>query len=307
MATDEWMTQIKSVHNWGIIPLSSSQIKSGRYSVLGRGLWSEVLDVGDGTALKLTRRRCAGIGDGLAKIQREVRVLQAVRAKGYQSGLAIAEVCGWGERLDCDPRKDDFSLWLQTMIVPGRVRTVAELEKLSELEVQLVGASIACAIANIHNALRPVEPNLRIPTATENLQMIADEICEDREGTRYATRILKILNRLGSEPSYLIHGDCNISNFLFKGDAVCSVVDFAETRKGFYEEDLAAIVAELPSYRTVLIQSFEKMKGCSVIESRLNYGLAMKAFLSFVISRRLGNWAESDAAQYRLNRILKEI
>ena len=282
-------------------------VELGQLSVLGTGLWGLVFDLEDGTALKLARRRCAGIGDGLSKIKREADVLRAIHATGYRSTLAIAEVLGWGERSNQDLAAGAPSLWLRTTIVPGRVRTSLELQKLSKQAARTICASIAGAITAVHKMLQQSAPNLEIPTATEMLQGVVGEMHNDPEGKTYATRLLKILESLEDKPSPVIHGDFNLSNVLFEGSTVCSVVDFAETRRGFYEEDLAAIIAELPSYRNILIEEFESVTGRSVIKSRLDYGLAMKAFFSFIIARRLGNDDQSIVARCLLEKTLKEI
>ncbi|MEL6556174.1 MAG: hypothetical protein AAFQ63_22365 [Cyanobacteria bacterium J06621_11] len=107
------------------IPLSSQQIESGQFPVLGSGLWGSVLNVGDGSVLKLARKKCVGIGDGQVKIQREVSVLRAIAATNCQQDLITANVLGWGERqVKTLSAQDDRALWLHTSRVPGIARTV---------------------------------------------------------------------------------------------------------------------------------------------------------------------------------------
>jgi len=273
-----------------MILLQSSFEKCTPSSVLGTGLWGEVFDVGEDTVLKLSRRKCAGIGDGWIKVQREVEVLKAIEATGEHSELSIARVCGWGERSIQSPSTDNRELWLQMTKVLGKGRTVAELHSLREKEKSVVAISIATAIAEIHRLLRLSAGKLHLPTAEDSLLMIQDEVRdhpETKSGAKYIAQLLKAVKAIGCSSLDIIHGDFNISNILFCADSVSAVVDFAETRQGFWEEDIAAIVDELPSYQRRIIAAFELATGRSVSEQKLNYGLTLRALLTFLISCRL--------------------
>ncbi len=290
------------------IPLSTQQIESNKFAILGTGIWGTVLDVGDETILKLARQKCAGIGDGLEKIRREAHVLRAIESQGHHSSLSFAKVRGWGQRSNVDSRTDDDrNVWLHTSRVPGRTRSVAELKIVSGTEVLLISSSICRALVEVHEVLQRAAPITGVSSAKENLEMIASEIRGDLEGSLYLERFSRILVTLENEPTRLIHGDFNISNLLFEGTTVRSVIDFAETRVGFPEEDLAAIITELPFHRYSLLQSYQLLTNGSVVERRLTYGLAMQSFLSYLISRRMGSQNESNAARSSLEQLLREL
>ncbi|MEL6554236.1 MAG: phosphotransferase [Cyanobacteria bacterium J06621_11] len=182
---------------------------------------------------------------------------------------------------------------------------LTQLEKVSDQAIKEIASSIADAIAALHKLLHQATSHLQVPTAQENLEMLAKETAGLRNSDWYVIQLREKLKALRTEATPIIHGDCNISNLLFAGNTVCAAVDFAEVRRGFYEEDLAAIIAELPHYKSALIAAFESYSGCSVNESQLNYGLALNAFISYAISSRAGNELLSAVCRESLEKFLK--
>lgn len=194
--------------NGNTIPLSLRQIESNRFPALGTGLWGTVLDLGDGTVLKLARRRCAGIGDGLEKVQREASVLKAIEARCHRPAVGIARVRGWGERSAPDIASgDDRTVWLHTTRVPGDEREVLELERATESEASAVGSSVCRALVEVHALLRQAAPESFIPSAAENLEAIASEVHGDMDAEACVARLVHVSNDLGGDHQQLIHGD----------------------------------------------------------------------------------------------------
>ncbi|MEL6469801.1 MAG: phosphotransferase [Cyanobacteria bacterium J06623_4] len=282
--------------------------------LLGTGLWGEVIDLEDGTVLKLTRRKCAGIGDGLVKLQREVEVLHAFEAINEPLPISVARVQGWGtQRQSLSSRElpqviqsdDDRKLWLRTTKLLGYARTASELEWLPRPEKGEIAGSMATAIASIHTLLQQASVQLNLPSAEASLLMLLHEVEDDAEGSKYIEQLLKILETMRKLPQMPIHGDLNISNLLFNRNEITAVVDFAETRQGFYEEDIAALISELPGYREQLIEAIARQTGHVVDERKLRYGLALKALLSFLIARRLRVGSSLKIEQENLEHLLK--
>lgn len=261
-------------------------------STLGKGLWGEVLDLNNGTVLKLSRRKCAGIGDGLLKLQREVDVLRAIELINKPSQTFVAKVKGWGQQTPKSQQpNDDRELWLHITKVPGHTKTTAALESLSTKEKEAVATSIILALTSLHTllnqaVLNQVGQTLDLPDTEENLQSLKRQTKNDAEGQQRIEHLQKQLQTIEDRPNTVIHGDFNLSNLLFEDNTVTAIVDFAETRKGFYEEDLAALISEIPSYQTLLLKKFETVTGHTINHHKLNYALALKSLLTFLIARR---------------------
>lgn len=73
------------------------QFDPAKYALLGSGLWGDVLDLDDGTVLKVARESCAGIGSGIEKIQQEFAVLTHISRHKTDQVLSVPQALGWGE------------------------------------------------------------------------------------------------------------------------------------------------------------------------------------------------------------------
>ena len=268
---------------------------------LGSGLWGVVYDLGDGTVLKRSKQICAGVGEGLEKIKREQLVLSALEEHCSKQQLAVPRPLGWGAHSD-----GEYPNWLQTTRVAGSVRKVAEIAKLPTERQAVVGRAVAVALVQLQQMLATADLEGRVPTAQENLQSLAKGLTDDSVSLNYLGRLQQMLAKLGNAEQQVIHGDFNISNLLFSGDTVNAVIDFAETRQGFYEEDLIAIVSELPALRESLFNTFEELTGYAINAERLQYALALKSLLTYAICKRLGEKAASEEAELRLKEQLSD-
>lgn len=276
-----------------------------QYPILGAGLWGEVIDADD-YVIKFSKRRCAGLGDGLVKVQREADVLRGIARSPIQSDTAFAQLIGWGTSEADKGLSKRHMLWLKTTKLPGQTQAVQTLLNLPSAEGHQVARSIASALFNVHKQLERIA-KLPLSTPSQSLQTICEDVGDDAVARCYVQQLVSTLATLGADNIISIHGDFNLSNLLFEGSNVCGVVDFAEARQGFAEEDLAAVIAELPAYRSVLVKSYEERTGCRISERRLNYGLALKAFLSFAIARRLNNCKISQGMEKKLHRYLQRL
>ncbi len=265
------------------------------YPVLGRGIWGSVVDLGNGTVVKLARRTCAGIGDGLDKMRREYAVLQALPDRSPCDGIAFPRALEFGAE-----RPGESPLWLHTSKLPGRVWKVAEIRNLPEDTVSALAQTIGAAASTTQKVLAEAGLAHQLPTIEEYVTNVTSSFSGDNRAITYLSRLLSISHTLPASENCVVHGDFNISNLLFDSDRVIGVIDFAETRIGYPEDDLAAIVGELPSLKNAVIDSFESSSGRKVDRSRLDFASAMQALFTFVICNRLDEHAERDAARSRL-------
>ena len=121
-----------------------------RYPVLGAGLWGEVLDAGD-CVIKFSKRRCAGLGDGLIKVQREADVLREIARSPIQSDTAFAQLIDWGTSDTNEGLSKRHTLWLKTTKLPGRYSTSPQEKDIRLLNQSLLRSS---TFTNSLSALR---------------------------------------------------------------------------------------------------------------------------------------------------------
>lgn len=284
----------------------SPNVDLSKLPVLGRGVWGFVLDLKDGTVLKLAKPKCAGIGDGAQKILREATVLRAIHAVEPKSVVNIPKFIACGERKCTASSFSDCPLWLRTTKVIGTVTQTANLVDLSTHEACKIATSISRSIIEIHNRLERAKLNSLVPGIQQNQENLFKDLGHHNAASAYFHEMGRILKMLSHDAIKVIHGDFNISNILFEHNSVVSVVDFAETRVGFAEEDLASIISEVPNIGTFVCEEFERRSGASVNSKKLNFALASNDFFNYLISERLGQHEDSEAARKRLEKYLGE-
>ena len=170
-----------------------------------------------------------------------------------------------------------------------------------------IGSSVGTALAGLHRDLERALVAKTLPTTTDSLRNAQREFGDDAQAIEFVAGIQKALNKLAEKPLTVIHGDFNISNLLFEKNQVRSITDFAETRCGFYEEDLAPVIEELPALHAPLVSAFERASGRKVSDERLLVALATFELFTFAISGRLRNVAERSGSQDRLVKLLGQL
>lgn len=283
------------------LPFDPKEIS--RFPVLGEGVWGSVIDLQNGTVLKVARERCAGIGNGRQKIEREFGTLSALHSRREPSDIFIPDALGYGNIPGA--AHPNPTIWLQTTKAPGLVRKVSELRGLSGSEMGTIASSIGVALSNLHRDLGKVLASSQLDTTTNSLRNAQKEFCDDPQAIEFMTQVQEILER--STEDMVIHGDFNISNLLFDKNRVVSILDFAETRCGFYEEDLASIIAELPTFQVPLITAYQDASGYQVDERRLLLAQAIFELFTFVISNRQKDANERSGSQMRLSMLFEQL
>ncbi len=282
-----------------IPPIDPATVDLDSYPVIGAGIWGSVFDLRNETVVKLARRTCAGIGDGLDKMRREYMVLQALPDRSTCGSIAFPRALGFGAA-----RPGAYPLWLHTSKLPGRVWKVAEIRNLPDDTASALATKIGEAASTTQEALAKAQLEHQLPTLEGYMASIQSSLTGNDHAIAYLSRLLSISHALPTAERCVIHGDFNISNLLCDGKRVTGVIDFAETRIGYPEDDVAAIIGELPSLRSALIESFEAASGRKIDKSRLDFASAMQALFTLIICDRLDEHAEGEAARSRLESYL---
>jgi|GEM_PF-643044 len=232
------------------------------WSELGVGVWGVVYDLGDGSVLKLVRKR-GGLGSPGALIQREVNALNALGGRDCGS-FAVPELLGHGDLdLPANPFVAPLEGWLRLSKLEGRLlgAAVPSTPDTRQRLGETLGAALAdfhaeaTAIAKAEN-LSPQDPVLRsigelraaLPKPED--KALCDQLRE--KWTSLSTR----------EPVFL-HGDVNLSNVLVTGDGRFSLLDFAESGFGLPHAEFRHF-EERPEIRDALFMGYQAASGAPI-------------------------------------------
>jgi hypothetical protein len=272
---------------------------------LGRGLWGPTLDLGDGTVLKLVRRR-AGIGDGLEICANEARVLAALG--GRRLGLLeIPRLVAYGT-FAADPAASahGYGAWLRLSRVAGTPFGEQRLARLAGRERDRFAASFGEAIAILQREAnqtlgRSATLDDRVSALLAGLATASPADAGLCAGLTDALRAIPDERRRG-----FIHGDAHLSNLLVGDDGtICGVVDFAEAGRGFPEIDLAYL-HWLPQIAVRARLSYEAA-AAPMDDAAYHLAGAIYALTAAVISEQNGDAGDAVADRQRLDVCLEAI
>ena len=283
-------------------------VPAGPYPILGHGLWGPTLDLGDGTLLKLVRRR-AGIGDGRDIHANETRVLSLLDGRRLD-GLAIPRPTAQsGFPAQSQAATDGYAAWLRLTRVVGRPIDEHWLADRSETERERFAVSFGTAAVSLR----------RITT-----QMTDDQcaILDDRVGAllralpsastrvddrRLAARLLDAVEAIpDARRSGFVHGDLHLQNLLVDDSGrVCGIIDFGEAGRGFAEVDLAYL-HWLPTIEAHVLQIYREAAG-PIDERAYHLAGAIYALTAAVLTEQAGDVVEAAAERQRLSACLKKM
>jgi len=280
------------------------ELDGAELRILGEGLWGIVLDLNDGTVLKLTRKH-AGVGDGVLKIRQDIAALQALSAVTIHNAKVPIYHSDGTVPLNTSLADDGFSVWSRISRLPGRVLTVKQIGLMNQESVSLIGRSIGKALAELHLALA----HLPVGAIPENDRFVElNEAITDRPVYKNLVKQMrKAIDRLEySEKPCFRHGDFNISNLLFDEQLnVSGIVDFAECRPGYLEKDISDIVKEVPQLEAAVIEEYEKSAERRISKKLIRLGLAENLLTGAIITElRENNPKAAEVMRKRFEELL---
>ncbi len=263
--------------------------------VLGHGVWGPTLDLGDGTLLKLVRRR-AGIGDGLDIYGNEARVLAALGGRPL-GRLAVPLLVSHGTfAIHTTAVAHGYAAWLRLTRVAGTSFSEDRLARLSGRERDRFAAGFGEVIAILQ--AEATKALSRSPPLDDRVRALLTGLAAaspaDRDLCAALTTRLEAIPERRSRG--FVHGDAHLSNLLVDEDGlVCGVIDFAEAGRCFPEIDLAYL-HWLPHIAAAARQAYKAATG-GIDEAAYNLAGAIYALTSAVIVER--NVNPGDAATDR--------
>lgn len=272
-------------------------LPAGGPQVVGEGMWGPTLALGDGSLLKLVRRR-AGIGDGSDICANEARVL-AVLQGGPVEGVTLPRLIGHGAfAQETTGAAAGFAGWLRLTRVPGRPFGEADLAALSESGRDRFARSFGRSIARLQrDATRIAGPRLAsLDERARALLRILAGSSPDRQERELARHLLARLEAMPEHSrSRFVHGDAHLHNLTVDDDGeVRGFFDLAEGGRGFPEIDLAYL-HWLPHIADPVRHSFAEIAG-PVDETAYRLAGAIYALIGCVIARQHGEPGDADRA-----------
>jgi aminoglycoside phosphotransferase (APT) family kinase protein len=285
------MTQPAFSLDWLREAITDPPMKGVR--ALGHGLWGPTVDLGDGTVLKLVRRR-AGIGDGLEICGNEARVLAALGG-GPLGHLAVPRLLAHATIAAGSPAAaEGYAAWMRLTRVAGTSFSEERLARLSARERDRFAGSFGESIGVLHQEAAAALANASIPL-DDRVQALLNGLAAASPADNALCHALSA--HLQAVPAArrrsFIHGDFHLSNLLVGEDGLISgVVDFAEAGRGLPEIDLAYL-HWFPQIAAAARRSYQVAAG-PIDDVAYNLAGAIYALTSAVILEQNG---EAGAAR----------
>lgn len=228
------------------------------WNELGEGLWGIVYDLGDGSVLKLVRKR-GGLGSAAALIQREVSALNVLGARRC-GGFEIPELRGHGDiNLPANPFVAPLEGWLHLSKLEGR-RLGNAIPPTPDGRQQL-GETLGAALADFHEDANKITGAKDLPQKDPILRAIGqlrDALAKPED--KALCDGLKERWVSVSSPAVFLHGDVNLSNILVTADGRFSLLDFAECGMGAAHAEFRHF-EERPELRDAIFMGYQVASG----------------------------------------------
>jgi tRNA A-37 threonylcarbamoyl transferase component Bud32 len=229
------------------------------WAELGSGIWGTVFDLGDGSVLKLIRKR-GGLGSPAALIQRETQALE--KFGGQQiGGLQLPTLIGHGDlSLPANPFVAPLEGWIRLSKVDGQILS-ARIPSHPEKRHQL-GEQLGAAIAQFHEDATPLASDLPKTDPIERAVTHLQNALAKPEDKNLCRRLLERWQQSNHEPTFL-HGDINFSNVLVDDAGRFSLLDFAECGFGPAHADFRHF-EDRPEFRDALFLGYQAASGAPI-------------------------------------------
>ncbi len=228
------------------------------WTELSEGLWGVVYDLGDGTVLKLVRKR-GGLGSAAALIHREVAALRILGGRQC-GGMHIPELVGHGDiDLPANPFVSPLEGWLRLSKLEGR-RLGDAIPPTPDAR-QRMGERLGAALADFHAETKDLGDKADPPGKDPILRAIGQlrDALPKPEDKDLCDRLQERWASLPSAPVFL-HGDANLSNLLVTETGEFGLVDFAECGVGPAHAEFRHF-EERPEIRDAIFMGYQAVSG----------------------------------------------
>lgn len=239
-----------------------SDVPPPPWTELGQGVWGIVYDLGDGTVLKLVRKR-GGLGTPAALIYREVETLKMLGGRRV-GGFAIPELLDHGDlHLPSNPLFAPMEGFLRMTRLRGG--TLAQNLPFQPEKRQQVAERFGAALADFHvEAARLID--MAHPAFTDPLVRAATQLksaLRSADDRRLAEEVLALWTARPAPAPVFLHGDMNLSNVLMAADGSFGLCDFGEAGIGIAHSEFRHF-EERPEIRDVIFWGYQAASGAPI-------------------------------------------
>ncbi len=260
MPTMNLMTIEEVVHD--ALIESEPDLPAPPWKETGHGVWGTVYDLGDGTVLKLVRKR-GGLGSAAGLIHRETSALAALGGQRV-GGFQLPALLGHGTlSLPANPFVAPLEGWLRLSRLNGEILS-ARVPSDPDAR-QRLGERLGAAIADFHAATPALNNAGKIPITDPIDRAIGllqtalpkpeDKILCERLRTRWHER--------DTPTPVLLHGDINFSNVLVDEEGGFGLADFAECGYGPAHADFRHLESR-PELRDAVFLGYRAVSGAPI-------------------------------------------
>ncbi len=230
---------------------------------LGQGLWGIVHDLGDGSVLKLVRKR-GGLGSAAALIHREVAALEALSGRRC-GGFNIPELLGHGDiDLPANPFVAPLEGWLRLSKLDGQ--RLGNTIPATPDKRQRLGEALGAALADFHADVSRLTNGAELPQQDPILRAIKqlrDALPKQEDKALCDAVKDRWTSVVNATSSLFLHGDVNLSNVLVTDDDHFGLVDFAECGKGPAHAEFRHF-EERPEIRDAIFMGYQAASGTPI-------------------------------------------
>lgn len=266
-------------------------IAAGDVRLLGEGVWGQVVDLGDGTVMKLVRSD-GGLGDGLELWCNETSALAALA--DIPLPFTVPRPVGQG-RIEPDgpAGKEGYLAWIRMTRIEGDALDDDLVETMSPARRERLGGELGRALASLHDLDPPSGfSDPRADLDSDYLFEIIGEISDiaDPDMVGVLRRSLaELATGAGTVPN---HGDINTTNILADGEGhLAGLIDWAEARRDWPEAEFCHLRC-FPEFLAPVRAAYEARRNIRLDDRRLDLAALHNSLITVALARRSGDTEE---------------
>lgn len=231
------------------------------WTEIGSGVWGIVFDLGDGSVLKLVRKR-GGLGSPAALIHRETMALDGFGGKKI-GGFQTPKLLGHGDlSLPSNPFIAPLEGWIRLSKLEGRILSAA-MPSHPDTRNQL-GERLGAAMAHFHEDATAISKTARLPEADPIERAIGElEAALPKPVDKALCVTLREHWLQLDRERVFLHGDINFSNVLVNDRGDFALLDFAECGVGSAFADFRHF-EDRPEFRDALFLGYQAASGTPI-------------------------------------------